>query len=199
MFMNCGVAASVDRFSTSTTAAHAAAFTTCGLRTTQRRRTPSAGSATRAIGRAPHERPGSVPGVQRMRAADRAGRPRRHRHPRRVGGAGLPDLRRHWPSPPEGSLVTAPISVPVLSGRPGPTRTSTYRSGHCGIGKHDACLGVYAGTDCTCWCHTAVTVRVWGTFLWRCETCGANGAAHETEASAHAAANLHLDRHGAAP
>jgi len=28
-----------------------------------------------------------------------------------------------------------------------------YRSGHCGIGRHGACRGSYAGEDCHCPCH----------------------------------------------
>jgi hypothetical protein len=31
-----------------------------------------------------------------------------------------------------------------------------YRSGWCGVGRHEGCAGVYAGTDCTCTCHQPV-------------------------------------------
>ncbi len=41
-----------------------------------------------------------------------------------------------------------------------PKPTGRYRSGHCGIGLHAHCRGVYAGTYCTCGCH------------FRCVTCG---------------------------
>ena len=34
-------------------------------------------------------------------------------------------------------------------------RAVAYVSGHCGTGNHDRCLGVYAGTPCTCEHHTA--------------------------------------------
>lgn len=30
-----------------------------------------------------------------------------------------------------------------------------YQSGHCGAGGHGRCLGAYAGTDCSCTCHTS--------------------------------------------
>lgn len=32
---------------------------------------------------------------------------------------------------------------------------SNYQTGHCEVGGHSRCLGVYAGTGCTCPCHTA--------------------------------------------
>jgi hypothetical protein len=88
--------------------------------------------------------------------------------------------------------MTAPDAVPVLSGRPGPARTSTYRSGHCSIHHHHTCLGVYSGTDCTCWCHRSVTVRVWPEYRWECETCFARAGEYPDRQSAQAAADLHL-------
>ena len=38
-----------------------------------------------------------------------------------------------------------------------------YTSGHCGIGHHDHCTGVYAGAVCACVCHLV------------CPTCGGTG------------------------
>jgi hypothetical protein len=32
---------------------------------------------------------------------------------------------------------------------------SLYVSGHCSVGRHDNCRGVYAGIECTCPHHTA--------------------------------------------
>lgn len=34
------------------------------------------------------------------------------------------------------------------------TSTYGYSSGHCGVGRHDRCLGAYVGVQCTCPCHT---------------------------------------------
>jgi len=34
-----------------------------------------------------------------------------------------------------------------------PKPQGRYRSGHCGIGRHEQCRAVYAGTDCGCPCH----------------------------------------------
>jgi hypothetical protein len=31
--------------------------------------------------------------------------------------------------------------------------TYAWMSGHCGINRHRACLGIYAGTECPCPCH----------------------------------------------
>lgn len=89
-------------------------------------------------------------------------------------------------------------SVPVLSGRPGPARAITFRSAHCSIHHHHTCLGVYSGTNCTCWCHTAATVRVQQAYHWWCEACDAEGVGWEDKAPAQAAAERHLQLvHGA--
>lgn len=36
---------------------------------------------------------------------------------------------------------------------PKPAPPHTWRSGHCGIGRHGACRGAYAGAECSCRCH----------------------------------------------
>lgn len=38
--------------------------------------------------------------------------------------------------------------------------TVDYVSGWCGTARHDRCLGAYAGTGCTCPCHTRPEVVI---------------------------------------
>jgi len=49
------------------------------------------------------------------------------------------------------------VTAPAPTKKPKP---SAYRSGHCGVGHHDRCLGAYAGAECGCTCHLT------------CEACG---------------------------